>query len=126
MRLGADSLQTLAYHCRHDYVRDYIDFYPHGLLCYCTDVEDRPRIVLPHDEKSKYRIFYEAHGTALRGHLGRERTYSSVSRHYWWHKLYEWVSTYLRTGEKCQRVTPSPHATASLASLPVRRGVKSH
>ena len=27
-----------------------------GLLCYCTDVEDAPRIVVPHDEDLKYRI----------------------------------------------------------------------
>ena len=27
-----------------------------GLLCYCTDKEDTPRIVVPHDEDLKYRI----------------------------------------------------------------------
>jgi hypothetical protein len=38
---------------------------------------------------------------ALSGHLGREKTYSSVSRTYWWPKLFKWTSTYVRT---CRRV----------------------
>ena len=93
-----------------------------GLLCYSTDVEDIPRIVVPHDEELKYRILYEAHDTALSGHLGREKTYGSVSQCYWWPKLYKWVSTYVRTCETCQRVKPSPHAAAPLASLPIPKG----
>ena len=35
-----------------------------GLLCYRIDIEDNPRIVIPHDEELKYRILYEAHDTA--------------------------------------------------------------
>jgi hypothetical protein len=45
-----------------------------------------------------------------------------VSRSYWWPKLYKWTSTYVRTCETCQRVKPSPHAAAPLASLPVPSG----
>ena len=67
-----------------------------GLLCYSTDVEDTPRIVIPHDEELKYRILFEAHDTNVSGHLGREKTYGSVSQTYWWPKLYKWVSTYVR------------------------------
>uniref|UniRef100_H3H769 Integrase catalytic domain-containing protein n=1 Tax=Phytophthora ramorum TaxID=164328 RepID=H3H769_PHYRM len=68
-----------------------------GLLYYSTDPEDSPRIVVPHDEDLKYRILYEAHDTALSGHLGGEKTYGS-------------------------RVKPSPHAAAPLASLPIPSG----
>ena len=93
-----------------------------GLLCYSTDVEDTPRIVVPHDEELKYRILYEAHGIAASANLGREKTYSSVSQYYWWPKLYKWVSTYVRTCETCQRVKPSAHAAAPLASLPIPSG----
>ena len=54
-----------------------------GLLCYRTDIEDNPRIAVPHDEELKYRILYESHDTSLSGHLGREKTYySSVSQAY--------------------------------------------
>ena len=51
-------------------------------------MEDTPRIVVPHDEELKYRILYEAHDTAVSGHLGREKTYGSVSQCYWLPKLY--------------------------------------
>ena len=93
-----------------------------GLLCYRTDAADTPRIVVPHDEELKYRILFEVHDTAISGHLGREKTYGLVSQIYWWPKLYKWVSTYVRTCETCQRVKPSAHATAPLASLPVPTG----
>ena len=93
-----------------------------GMLCYSTDMEDTPRIVVHYDEELKYRILYEAHDTAVSGHLGREKTYSSVSQYYWWPKLYKWVSTYVRTCETCQRVKPSAHAAAPLASLPIPSG----
>ena len=93
-----------------------------GLLYYSTDVADPPRVVVPHDEDLKYRILYEVHDTAIGGHLGREKTYGGVCQSYWWPKLYKWVSTYVRTCETCQRVKPSPHSAAPLASLPVPTG----
>ena len=93
-----------------------------GLLYYRTDVADTARIVAPHDEDLNYRILFEAHDTALSGHLGREKTYGSVSQHYWWPKLYKWVSTYVRTCESRQRVKHSAHSATPLASLPVPTG----
>ena len=57
-----------------------------NLLLYCTDIADPPRVVVPHDEDLKYRILYEAHDTVLGGHLGREKTYGSISQSYWWLK----------------------------------------
>ncbi|KAG3165258.1 hypothetical protein PC128_g19957 [Phytophthora cactorum] len=67
-----------------------------GLLYYCTDPEDAPRVVVPHDEDLKYRILYEVHDTPVGGHLGGVKTYGSVSTMYWWPKLYKWVGTYVR------------------------------
>ena len=52
-----------------------------GLLCYRKDVADTAHIVVPQNEDQKYRILFEAHDTALSGHLGREKTYGSVSQH---------------------------------------------
>ena len=75
-----DSDIKLSARLRASLHRYYID---RGLLCYCTDVEDAPRIVVPHNEDLKYRILFEAHDTALGGHLGRENTYGSVSQTYW-------------------------------------------
>ncbi|KAG2780812.1 hypothetical protein PC129_g23664 [Phytophthora cactorum] len=93
-----------------------------GLLYYSTDSEDAARVVVPHDEDLKYRILYEVHDTPVGGHLGREKTYGSVSTMYWWPKLYKWAVTYVRTCETCQRTKSSPHAAAPLASLPVPTG----
>ncbi|KAG3093517.1 hypothetical protein PI125_g16819 [Phytophthora idaei] len=93
-----------------------------GLLYYSTDPEDAPRVVVPHDEDLKYRILYEVHGTPVGRHLGREKTYGSVSTMYRWPKLYKWVGTYVRTCEACQQTKSSPHAAAPLASLPVPTG----
>ncbi|KAG3232328.1 hypothetical protein PI124_g22585 [Phytophthora idaei] len=93
-----------------------------GLMYYSTDPEDAPRVVVPHDEDLKYRILYEVHDTPVGGHLGREKTYGSVSTMYWWPKLHKWVGTYVRTCETCQRTQSSPHAAAPLASLPVPTG----
>ncbi|OWZ19576.1 Pol Polyprotein [Phytophthora megakarya] len=93
-----------------------------GLLYYSTDPEDTPRVMIPQDEELKYRILYEAHDSTVAGHLGREKTYSSVSRHYWRPKLYKWVKTYVSTSETCQRIKPSPYSSAPLASLPVPSG----
>ena len=66
-----------------------------GLLCYRTDVEHTSRIVVPHDEDLKSRILFEAHDSPISGHLGREKTYGSMSQTYWWPKMYKWVSTYV-------------------------------
>ncbi|GMF49847.1 unnamed protein product [Phytophthora fragariaefolia] len=54
-----------------------------GLLYYSTGSDDPPRVVVPHDEDLKYRILYEAQDTPVGDHLEREKTYSSVSLHYW-------------------------------------------
>ena len=72
-----------------------------NLLLYCTDAADTLRIVVSHDEDLKYRVLYQEHHTVLSGHLGRDKTYGSVSQTYWWPKLYKWVSSYVRTCETC-------------------------
>ncbi|GMF44985.1 unnamed protein product [Phytophthora fragariaefolia] len=95
-----------------------------GLLYYSTGSDDPPRVVVPHDEDLKYCILYESHDTPVGDHLGREKTYSSVSLHYWWPNLYKWVGTYVRTCEMCQRVKPAPHAAEPLVSLHVPSGCR--
>ncbi|OWZ05014.1 Pol Polyprotein [Phytophthora megakarya] len=67
--------------------RIYRNFLDGVLLYYSTGSEDAPLVVVPHDEELKYRILYEAHDSSVAGRLGLD----SVSRHYWWPKLYKWV-----------------------------------
>ncbi|GMF40023.1 unnamed protein product [Phytophthora fragariaefolia] len=90
-----------------------------GLLYYQVDGGDDPRIVVPNDEDLRHRVLYEAHDTPLSGHLGREKTYTSVARNFWWPHMYKWVHKYVQTCETCQRVKPAPSASAPLLSLPV-------
>ena len=65
-----DSDSQLSAHLRYSLHRYSID---NGLLCYCTDVADSTRIVVPHSEDLKYRILFEAHDTALSGHWAGKR-----------------------------------------------------
>ncbi|GMF57314.1 unnamed protein product [Phytophthora fragariaefolia] len=67
-----------------------------GLL-YQVDVDDKPRLVVPNDEGLRHRVLYEAHDTPLSGHLGREKTYTSVTRKFWWPHMYKWVRKYVQT-----------------------------
>jgi hypothetical protein len=87
-----------------------------GLLYYQVSPGDDPRLVVPNDEDLHHRILFEAHDTALSGYMGREKTYTSVARDFWWPHMYKWVRSYVKT---CQRVKPSPGAAAPLMSLPV-------
>ncbi|KAE9205266.1 hypothetical protein PF004_g17614 [Phytophthora fragariae] len=90
-----------------------------GLLYYQVDGGDEPPIVVPNDEDLRHRVLYEAHDTPLSGHLGREKTYTYVTRNFWWPHMYKWVRKYVQTCETCQRVKPAPSASAPLMSLPV-------
>ncbi|KAG2766475.1 hypothetical protein Pcac1_g22087 [Phytophthora cactorum] len=119
---GARSLRTRSKNCQGAYARAYTDTRSMVGCCTSTDPEDEPRVVVPHHEDLKYRILYEVYDTPVSGHLGREKTYGSVSTMYWWPKLYKRVGTYVRTCETCQRMKYSPHAAAPLASLPVPTG----
>ncbi|KAE9353403.1 hypothetical protein PF008_g5005 [Phytophthora fragariae] len=90
-----------------------------GLVYYQVDGGDEPRIFVPNDEDLRHRVLYEAHDTPLSGHLGREKTYTSVARNFWWAHMYKWVRKYVQTCETCHRVKPAPSTPAPLMSLPV-------
>lgn len=90
-----------------------------GLLYYRTGADDDLRIVVPDDEALRQRIVYEYHDAPTGGHFGREKTYVSLSRDFYWNHQYRWVRKYIRSCEICQRVKPSPSAQAPLRSLPV-------
>ncbi|KAG3054398.1 hypothetical protein PC121_g16320 [Phytophthora cactorum] len=85
-----------------------------GLLYYRVESHEPPRVVVPNDEDLKFDILQEASG-----HLGREKTFLSVSQAFSWTHMYKWVAQYVKTCETCQRVKPAGHASAPLQSLPV-------
>jgi len=90
-----------------------------GLLYYSIDQHDAPRIVVPNDEDLRLRLISEFHDTPVGGHLGREKTFLSLSRDYYWPHQYKWVRKYIRTCEICQRVKPSASSQAPLKPLPI-------
>ncbi|KAG2804742.1 hypothetical protein PC111_g17549 [Phytophthora cactorum] len=90
-----------------------------GLLYYRLEPHEPPRVVVPNDEVLKFDILREAHDAPSSGHLGREKTFLSVSQAFWWTHMYKWVARYVKTCETRQRVKPAGHASAPLQSLPV-------
>ncbi|KAF1324811.1 reverse transcriptase, partial [Globisporangium splendens] len=89
------------------------------LLYYAVEQGDTARVVVPNDEGLRHRLLYEYHDSPSGGHLGREKTFLSLSRDYYWPHMYKWVRKYVRTCEICQRVKPSGSTQAPLRSLAV-------
>ncbi|KAF1318417.1 reverse transcriptase, partial [Globisporangium splendens] len=89
------------------------------LLYYAVEQGDTARVVVPNDEGLRHRLLYEYHDSPSGGHLGREKTFLSLSRDYYWPHMYKWVRKCVRTCEICQRVKPSGSTQAPLRSLAV-------
>jgi len=90
-----------------------------GMLYYTIDQHDSPRVVVPLDTDLRLRLISEFHDAPVSGHLGREKTFASLSRDYYWPHQYKWVRKYIRTCEICQRVKPSASNQAPLNPLPI-------
>ncbi|KAG3132207.1 hypothetical protein C6341_g23015 [Phytophthora cactorum] len=68
-----------------------------GLLYYRVEPHEPLRVVVPNDEDLKFDILQEAHDAPSSGHLGREKTFLSVSQAFWWTHMYKWVTLYVKT-----------------------------
>ncbi|OWY98583.1 reverse transcriptase, partial [Phytophthora megakarya] len=90
-----------------------------NLLTYCVDHSDPPRIVLPLGDDLRARLIHEFHDIPSGGHLGREKTFASLSGDFYWPHMYKSVRKWVRSSEACQRVKPSPSNQAPLRPLPV-------
>jgi Integrase zinc binding domain/Integrase core domain len=93
--------------------------YADGLLWHRISECDHARVVVPNTGDLRERILSEHHDLPHAGHLGREKTYLSVAAHFWWPHLIKWVTHYVKTCERCQRVKPAPHTQAPLHPLPI-------
>ncbi|OWY95939.1 reverse transcriptase [Phytophthora megakarya] len=57
-----------------------------------TAVDDNAeRIVVPNDPDLRSRIMYEYHDVPTAGHPGREKTYSLLTRDFYWNHQYKWA-----------------------------------
>ncbi|KAE9025248.1 hypothetical protein PR001_g12478 [Phytophthora rubi] len=56
---------------------------------YCVDREDPPRIAVPLDDDLRGRLIHKFHDTRSGSHLGREKTFASLSRDFYWPHMYK-------------------------------------
>jgi len=49
------------------------------------------------------KLLHEAHDSPVAGHLGRDKTYERLARHFFWPKMAATVHDYVRTCPSCQR-----------------------
>ena len=89
------------------------------LLTYTMDVFDSPRVVIPADDDLRARLVHEFHDSPAGGHLGREKTFASISRVFFWPRMYKYIQKWVRSCETCQRVKPAPSSQAPLRPLPI-------
>jgi hypothetical protein len=90
-----------------------------GLVHFSTDDGSELRVLVPNDEDLRRRILFEYHDTPTAGHPGREKTYISINRDFYWPHMDRWVRKYVRTCEVCQRSKTGPGSQAPLRSLPI-------
>ena len=67
----------------------------------------------------RLRLLQEFHDCISSGHPGRDRTYSRLSRHYYWPGIGKDVKKFVKTCDVCQRTTGSQIRAGLLQSLPV-------
>ena len=53
-------------------------------------------------------------------HLGLDRTYRAIQLKYYWPKMYQTISDYIKTCDTCQRIKKSTHPNhAPLGTMPI-------
>ena len=90
-----------------------------GLLKYSAVAGDTPRVVVPDHGDLRLRTMDEYHDASNGGRRGREKTYLTVSRDFYWTCQYQFVRKYVRACEVCQRVKSGPSLRAPLQPLPI-------
>jgi hypothetical protein len=77
--------------------------------------KDRPTaVVVPDLPELKLRLLREAHNAPYSGHCGRSKTLKAIQPYFWWPKMVDEVSTFIRQCEACQRNKSLTHAPAGL------------
>ena len=90
-----------------------------GLLYDTNVADDTPHVVVSSLDNFRLRIMFECQDAPTGGHRGREKTYLTVSRDYYWPIQYQFVRNFIHSCEVCLRVKTSPSPCARLQPLPV-------
>jgi hypothetical protein len=64
-------------------------------------------LVIPQEKDIKQRILQEAHDAAVGGHFGITRTYETISRRFFWPRMYQEVKRYVQGCATCARTKSS-------------------
>ena len=67
------------------------------------------RIYIPDYNELKLTVTRQAHDAKVVGQFGRDKTLELLTRNYYWPNLEEWVTTYVRTCDACQRNKTARH-----------------
>jgi hypothetical protein len=90
-----------------------------GLLLYNHAQLAAWRVAVPCDASLRNDIMFDFHDSPSGGHLGRDKTYVSIARSFWWPRIAKSVSRYTASCDACQHVKASPAVRAPLMSLAV-------
>jgi hypothetical protein len=84
-----------------------------GMLFYTPMPGVQPRLYVPFG-KARVRLLYEAHDATIAGHLGRDKMVEALQRHYYWPKMFDTCSQYVRTCDVCRRNNSNTRAPVGL------------
>jgi RNase H-like domain found in reverse transcriptase/Reverse transcriptase (RNA-dependent DNA polymerase)/Integrase zinc binding domain/Chromo (CHRromatin Organisation MOdifier) domain/Retroviral aspartyl protease len=89
-----------------------------GLLYY--ENEQTSRLCVPQEPNIRLSILESHHDAKIAGHLGFEKTYDSLHRHYYWPRMAKDVRKFVETCATCQRNKPRNHLPyGELQPLPI-------
>lgn len=61
------------------------------------------RLCIPNITNIRLKILEENHDIPIAGHMGFEKTYNNVARHYWWPNMGKLVKQFVQSCDYCQR-----------------------
>src|SRR4051812_36581498 len=64
---------------------------------------------VPDHKDLREQVIKEYHDTPTHGHMGIERTYSSIAANYYWPQMRQQIEKYIKTCDSCLRNKPSRH-----------------
>jgi len=73
-----------------------------------------PRLCIGQDADLRLQLLHDHYNISIFGHLGTDKTYSSLSRDFYWRKMQDDVKRYIASCESCQRNKSTNRAAAGL------------
>jgi len=71
--------------------------------------DEKNRVFIPDDKQIKQEIMNECHDVPTAGHMGMNKTFLLVTRHYIWRRIAKEIDEYVKTCDMCQSNKSSNH-----------------